>query len=50
MSEYLAKRPWIWIYVGFAGIIGCLAFMVYIAVINNPAEVPIARPEAYVGH
>lgn len=44
MRKAIADRPWIWIIVAFVVFIAALADMVYIAVKNEPASVPLELP------
>jgi len=50
MKHYLAQRPWIWIVLGFSGVVASLVYMVTIAVVNKPEEVVMKQPAAYADH
>jgi hypothetical protein len=51
MKNYLQKRPWIWIVLGFCMVVAALASMVTIAVKNLPKEVPLAAGSgSYADH
>jgi len=41
MNEFLRKRPWIWIVIGFAVLIGSWVVFMKIAIQNRPEEVPL---------